>query len=122
MITGEVVTREARIRLSVRGPRRREEEVEAVVDTGYTAWLTLPPVTIEALGLPWHSVGRGILADGSKCLFDVYEATVIWDGRARRVLADEADTDPLLGMAMLSGYELNVQVCPGGSVTIQRLP
>jgi clan AA aspartic protease len=121
MITGVVQAREARIRLTVRGPRRREQEIEAVIDTGYTAWLTLPPSAIETLGLRWHGVGRGILADGSECLFDVYDATVLWDGEARRILVYEAETDSLLGMAMLAGHELTVQVTSGGKVTIQRL-
>ncbi len=122
MITGFVQAGEARIRLTVRGPRRREEEIEAVIDTGYTGWLTLPSTVIDAMDLRWHSVGRGILADGSECLFDVYEARVLWDGLARRILVDEAETDPLLGMALLAGYELRVRVTSGGKVTIQRLP
>jgi len=121
MITGAVRAGEARIRLTVRGPRRREEEIEAVIDTGYTGWLTLPTTVIDAMDLRWHSVERGILADGSECLFDVYEASVLWDGLARRILVDEAETDPLLGMALLAGHELRVQVTAGGKVTIQRL-
>ncbi|MBI1917018.1 MAG: clan AA aspartic protease [Planctomycetes bacterium] len=122
MITGVVRAREARIRLRIRGPRRREQEIEAVIDTGYTSGLTLPPALVAALGLRWHSVGRGILADGRTCLFDVYEAKVVWDRRERRVLVDEADTDPLVGMGLLTGYELKVQVRSRGKVTIKRLP
>lgn len=121
-MTGVVRSREARLRLRVRGPAGQEQVIAAVVDTGYTAWLTLPPALVAALGLSWHSVGGGILADGSTCLFDVYEARVVWDRRARRVLVDEADTTPLVGMALLSGYELNVQVRPRGKVRIKRLP
>jgi hypothetical protein len=34
----------------------------------------------------------------------------MWDGKARRILVDEADTDPLVGMALLTGYELMMQV------------
>src|SRR5579883_3515119 len=75
------------------------------IDTGFTASLSLPPSLVASLGLPWKSFGRGILADGSACLFDVYVAKVLWDGKKRRVLVDEADTDPLVGMALLSGYE-----------------
>ena len=122
MITGVVRAREARIRLRIRGPRRREQEIEAVIDTGYTSGLTLPPALVAALGLRWHSVGRGILEDGRTCLFDVYEAKVVWDRRERRVLVDEADTDPLVGMGLLTGYELKVQVRSRGKVTIKRLP
>jgi clan AA aspartic protease len=122
MITGVVRAREGRIRLKVRGPRRKEQEVEAAVDTGYTASLTLPPALIASLGLRWKSFGRGILADGSECLFDVYVGQLVWDGKERRVLVDETDAEPLVGMALLNGYELKMQVRPGGKVTIKRLP
>jgi predicted aspartyl protease len=81
----------------------------------------LPPNLIASLGLDWRSSGRGILADGSECLFDVYAGTVIWDGQDRAILIDEADTDPLVGMALLSGYELTIENRPNGSVSIKRL-
>ena len=71
MIKGRVNEREARVRLTVLGPIGRQREIEAVVDTGYTASLSLPPSVIEQLGLRWQSLDRGTLADGSECLFDV---------------------------------------------------
>src|SRR5438552_23324 len=77
MITGVVKSDEGRIRLKVKGVRGREEEVAAVIDTGYTASLTLPPSLITALGLRWQTVDRVTLADGSECLFDVYEGKVV---------------------------------------------
>lgn len=49
MIEGKVTDREARIYLNVRGPAEREIQIEAVIDTGYTAALTLPPSQIAAL-------------------------------------------------------------------------
>jgi hypothetical protein len=52
----------------------------------------------------------------------VYVGNVVWDGAERRVLVDEAETDPLVGMALLSGYELKMQVRSRGKVTIKRLP
>jgi clan AA aspartic protease len=121
MITGEVRAQEGRISFKIKGPRKQERIVEAVVDTGYTAFLSLPPDVITLLHLRWKSFGRGILADGSECLFDVYIGEVVWDGKERRVLVDEADTDPLVGMALLSGYELKMQVRSGGTLTIKRL-
>ena len=121
MITGVVEGREARVRLRVHGPRGRKKEIDAVIDTGFTASLSLPPRVIESLGLRWESFGRGILADGSECLFDVYGAEIEWDRKRARILVDEADTDPLVGMMLLSGYELKMQVRPRGKVTIKRL-
>jgi clan AA aspartic protease len=122
MITGTVAGDEARVRLKVEGARGRLREVEAVIDTGYTSSLTLPPTLIAALGLRWRSVDRGLLADGSECLFDVYEARVLWDGKVRPVLVDEANSDPLVGMRLLRGHELKMQVQDRGTVTIKRLP
>jgi clan AA aspartic protease len=121
MITGVVLSGEGRIRLKVKGLRGREQEVEAVIDTGYTASLTLPPALIQALGLRWQTVDRVRLANGSVCIFDVYEAKVVWDGKVRQILVDEADTDPLVGMRLLKGHELKMQVRYRGKVTIERL-
>jgi len=122
MITGVVQSDEARIRLKVKGRRGRELEIEAVIDTGFTASLSLSPALVASLGLCWQTFDRGILADGSECLFDAYEGKVVWDGKERRVLVDEADTDPLVGMALLSGYELKMQIRSRGKVAIKRLP
>src|SRR5947207_15511858 len=114
MIRGVVISGEGRIRLRVKGLRGREQEVEAIVDTGYTASLTLPSGLIAALGLRWQMMDTARLADGSKCIFRVFEATVLWDGRVRRILVDEADADPLVGMRLLKDYELKMQVRAGG--------
>jgi clan AA aspartic protease len=110
------------LRLTVRGPTGQVRRVKVVIDTGFDGWLCLPPATIAALSLPWRRRGRAFLADGSETIFDIYEGTVVWDRRRRRVPVDEADTAPLIGMALLNGYELNVQVRVGGKVTIRRLP
>jgi clan AA aspartic protease len=122
MIVGIVRGREPLIRLTIRGVRGRQQEIEAVVDSGYTGWLTLPPTVIAALALPWQTLGRGILADGSVSAFDVYRAKVVWDGRHRPVFVDEFDATPLLGMALLQGHEYKMHVRARGKVTIKRLP
>ena len=61
-----------------------------------------------------------MLGDGRVESFDVYAAMVIWDGRLLRVMVDAADTDPLVGMALMYGYELNVQIVDGGVVALRR--
>ncbi len=121
MINGVVQAAEGRIRLKVKGRRGREQEIEAVIDTGYTASLTLPPAVIQGLGLRWQTVDRFKLADGSICVFDVYEAKVEWDGKVRQILVDEADAGPLVGMRLLKGRQLKMQIRYRGKVTIKRL-
>jgi len=80
MISGVVESSEARILLKVRGLRGRTGEVLAVIDAGFTGSLTLPSAVISALRLRWHRTDRGVLADGSERLFDVYEAKVCGTG------------------------------------------
>ena len=91
MITGHVTAyREAVISLSVGGSRNREREIDAVVDTGFNGFLTLPASIIQELDLVWRRRGRAMLADGSNSVFDIYEATVTWNSRPRRIAVDEA--------------------------------
>ena len=122
MITGTVTAyREGIIRLNVRGPGGEEKTVEAVIDTGFDGILTLPTTVVTALRLPWRTRERAILADGSATMFNMYEASVLWDGKLRRVLIQAVDTTPLVGMGMLQGYELRIEAVDGGSVVITKL-
>ena len=83
MIRGVVTAnREAVISLAVRGPASIEQQIEVVVDTGFDGWLTLAPALIALLELPWRRRGRVLLADGSECVFDIYEAR--WSGMGSR--------------------------------------
>lgn len=65
---------------------------------------------------------EGILGDGSVCVFNVFEASVIWDGKVKTVEVNELEADPLVGMGLIEGYELNIQAVSGGLVTIKALP
>lgn len=73
MITGVVNSeREAIIHLVVRGPNGQEREIEAVIDTGFTGFLTLPFSLILSLGLIWRGQAQATLGDGSLHQFDVW--------------------------------------------------
>ena len=123
MISGKVTAElEAVVRLRVCGADEDEQTIEAVIDTGFDGWLTLPASLISRLGLTWRSRGRALVADGGESIFDMYEATVFWDGQPRRIVVDQVDTSPLVGMSLLAGYDLMIQVQPGGLVRISQLP
>lgn len=122
MIIGIVTAEhEAVMRLKVQGFNGQHQEIQVVIDTGFTGWLTLPPSLIVTLGLPWLTKGQALLANGQTETFDVYIATLLWDGQPLRVMVDAADTDPLLGMSLLHGYNLHIQNVADGIVTIQRI-
>jgi clan AA aspartic protease len=119
MIIGGVTSDlEAIVTLSIQGPAGQQVDIDVLVDTGFDGGITLPPALIAQLGLAWQRRGRATLGDGTDCYFNVYEGIVIWDGKPRRVQVDEADTIPLLGMSLLEGSELTMQVRPQGQVTI----
>jgi hypothetical protein len=52
--------REAIINVVISGSRGQEQEIEAIVDTGFTGSLSLPPAMIAALGLPFRRRGRAL--------------------------------------------------------------
>jgi len=123
MIAGAVNARlEAVVRLRVRGPGGAEADVDTVIDTGCTSSLTLPPAMVVALGLARQSGGSAVLADGSVRRFDIYAAEVDWGGTWRPVLVSAVGVEVLLGMRLLAGHLLRVEVVPGGIVEITALP
>ena len=61
------------------------------------------------------------MADGSVDFFDVYSATVVWEGQPRIVSIEAADTEPLIGMSLLNGHRIRIDVIEGGVVRITPL-
>lgn len=110
---------EATVPLIVSNEKRQTRLIDAVIDTGYTGFLSLPSEIITALELPWTGIDRGTLGDGSEVTFEVYAAEVIWDGEYLDIPVNEAETDPLVGMRLLYGYDLRIRAIEGGSVTIE---
>ena len=96
--------------------------IDAVIDTGFSGFLTLPPNVIAALDLTWKGRDVATLGNGTSCIFDVYIATVIWDGQYRIIDINESETVSLIGMRLLRGYDLRIQTIEGGTVAIEALP
>lgn len=107
------------VTLAVQGPLGQTSEIEAVIDTGFTGFLTVTPALATALGLALEGTSRATLADGSEVTFDVYDVAVLWEGQSRYVLADAAETTPLVGMRLLDRHNLNIDVEDGGRVLIR---
>ena len=112
---------EVTIRLVVGNLDSQRQMIDAVIDTGFTGFLTLPSSVLADLNLRAYRREEGILGDGSTCIFDVYRGLVIWDGELRRIDINESDTEPLVGMGLLYGYRMQLDVIEGGTGTIQAL-
>ena len=120
MIQGVVnAAYEAVVTLPLQGPEGRTQEIEAVVDTGYSGYLTLPSGLVDELGLPFAYMGQGFLANDAEVDFDVHYVTVLWDGQSRDIEADATGSTPLVGMLLMEGHSLTIEVESGGRVAIQ---
>ncbi len=71
---------EATLPILVKNANGRQSMVDTVIDTGFNGFLTLPSSVISDLDLPWQMSEVVTLGDGSKAVFDLFSATVIWDG------------------------------------------
>ncbi len=107
------------VTLALQGPSGQASEIEAVIDTGFTGFLTVPPALATELGLAHRGTSRATLADGSEVTFPSYGVAVLWDGQPRYIEADAADVIPLVGMRLLDRHNLNIDVENGGRVVIQ---
>lgn len=123
MITGTVSAdgREAQVALELHGSKAEEStNVEAVIDTGFTDWLTLPRAVVEEMNLALRGSASVMLADGRVEELQIYRVGLIWHGRRRSVRAYAAPGEALLGMSLLRGSRLHMDVEPGGAVTIEE--
>jgi clan AA aspartic protease len=95
--------------------------LDAVIDTGFNGALTLPLEIIRSLSLIRRAPRSLDLADGSTVILDMYKANIGWNGGAQDILVFAAEGDALIGMALLTGYNLTVDVIIGGRVSITKL-
>jgi clan AA aspartic protease len=123
MISGRVsVNLEAVISVRVANLAAPYVEIDAIVDTGYNGWLSLPPVTVSALSLPSLAPIVVTLADGSQRVVRRHLARIEWDGQEQTIRVVCLDGDPLIGTGLLQDYKLEAEFTVGGQVQLWRLP
>lgn len=122
MIEGTVNSAlEAIVTVVVSGTAERRRRVTAVVDTGYSGDITLSSAIVSELDLASVGRTRVELGDGAEARLATYVATVDWSDSERGVLVHETETTPLIGMQLLEGHRLQVDVEHGGNVLIEPL-
>ncbi len=118
---GEVRAHHALLRVPFRLPNLPDLEIECVIDTGFTGFLTMPLTAVQKLNLPFIRRIPANLADDSTITVDVYVATIVWGGVERDVEVLATGKRPLLGTLLLDGYEITAQFTEGGSVALRNL-
>ncbi|MGH9768707.1 MAG: hypothetical protein ACREAB_14855, partial [Blastocatellia bacterium] len=114
--------REPTIELEIKGSGPPAQQVEVVIDTGFNGYLTLPNHLIGLLNLPLAGNRSATLGDGRAVILDAFLATVPWHGQDRDVLVLEAEGGALVGMSLLYGSRLSMEVVDDGDVEIEELP
>ncbi len=109
------------VNIALLGRNGRRQTVEAVIDTGFDGYLTLPYRVVALLEFPWVRSQSVILGDGNPQLCDVYDGEIARNNQLRSIEIEAANTQPLIGMALTRGYDLNIEVFEGGAVSLQPL-
>jgi clan AA aspartic protease len=122
MITGVVTANAAMIAVHLVGINGQTATLDALVDTGFNGFLTLPLPEIAWLGFAYQGNMEAVLGDGSETQMDMFLGTVQWEGQFREGTVLAAEGTPLVGMMLLSGSRLCLDITDGGPVTIERLP
>lgn len=103
-------------------PDNRQVAIETVLDTGFNGYLTLPKEIITKLNLPLVGNRRAMLGDGQVVVLDVYMGAVLWHDHEQEVMVLQANGGPLIGMSLLYGSRVTLNIQEEGVVTIQDLP
>jgi clan AA aspartic protease len=122
MITGHVNEfLELVIPISIRGPSGLERQIAFIIDTGFSAALTLPSQVIQELQLARGLSGRSMLADGTISNHQNYNAEIFWNDQWRSVVVMELGNEALIGTSLLAGHELQASFINSGPVKISPL-
>ena len=121
MITGKITAhQEAVIELEIVG-LNQPARIEAVIDTGFTGYLTLPSALINRLKFQQTGEQITILGDENSVVLKRYVTKVLWHGTERNVYVLQVEGEPLIDMSLLYGSRLILDVVTDGDVTITPL-
>jgi clan AA aspartic protease len=95
--------------------------IDAVVDTGFTEALLVPMEIIEECGYEYAEDIDFLMGNGVSELLPAFRGVVVWHGVDIDLFVVASQAGPLLGMRLLEGSRLAMDVLDGGSVTIQPL-
>lgn len=93
--------------------------LDVILDTGFDGELALPSDVIGSLGIPHRAEVGLVLANSQRIQAYTYGGVVSWHAQQREVEIVETAGEPLLGMALLLGSRVSMDVRMGGEVLIE---
>ena len=109
------------VAVSVMGRDGALRRFQAVLDTGFTGTVALPASDVQRLGLSNAKQQQVTFANGESGDCEVYLADVIWEGERQNTRLYAMGVEPLVGMALLRGSRVTMDVAEGGAVVIEPL-
>ena len=114
---------EARVGVDILGANLVFQDLEVVVDTGFTGACSLPEPIAQELGLHSTEMRHLILANGQPFQTGVCAARLLWHGQPIDVLAHIMGDKPMIGTTLLAKCHLAIDWWDGGDVVIEeRMP
>ena len=107
--------------VEIRDNNGQFQTIEVVVDTGFNGYLALPTAMISRLGLEPGIPINVTLGTGTREQVNTRIGQVLLHENLYPVSVLESEGNPLLGMQLLVGSQLNIQVRPGGEVVIEEM-
>ncbi|BAT56168.1 hypothetical protein NOS3756_51700 [Nostoc sp. NIES-3756] len=109
MITGIIKSGHPTVNIIFRLSNQPDFTIEFVIDTGFTGDLSLPLAAVNLMNLPFLYELSANLTNNSWVDIPLHEAVILWNGEERVVNVLATGRRPLLGTALLDGYELTLQ-------------
>lgn len=94
-------------------------EIDAVLDTGFNGALAISRSLGEQMGLKSTDFTEAMLADGRIMSICCSEVSIEWGGARRDVVAWFLGGSCLIGMELLKGFRLLMDVEPGGDISVE---
>ena len=106
------------LKLTLRGVFGNKQEFEAVIDTGFSGFVSIPLLKAFPLGLVLVGITSVVLADGSTTyrLMALCEASVGGEEGIDVAILEPKSQEVLVGMQFLTRLKKRLTVCPGLNV------
>jgi clan AA aspartic protease len=121
VINGIVIGRQPQLKVVLRIVNYPDLEIGCVIDTGFEGALTLPISAVEKLQLPFVARINANLANDDNVVTSVHRATIVWDGAEIEIPVLAMGSRPLIGTLLLNNYNLNIDFCDGGILSVETL-
>jgi len=120
MIAGRVTPDlEVLVPIRLLGGSGAEREMDVGLDTGFTGYLVLPSEVLTAVDAQRVGSRMTRLGDDSRVPMDACLVTVLWHDEPRKVLALQSEGRSMIGLSLLYGCTVALEVVDGGYVSIQ---